>query len=106
MSEPDPTSSQVVPGEGSIPGEHLTCLVSSRLLLPSEQNQLSITGAAGEVEDQPLKGAVEVLHLQQSGGQGGHAAEGNEQGTVDLQGRGLGVGYREGRGHTETAKPQ
>ncbi|TNN33294.1 hypothetical protein EYF80_056542 [Liparis tanakae] len=56
--------------------------------LRSEQDQPAVDGDPDQLEDQPLRGAVGVLHPQQAGGQRGQTPKGDQQGPVDTQDRG------------------
>lgn len=95
VSESDLASCQLLPGEGVIPAQfspHLAPASSTLLLiLAAEQDQPAVTRLLEELKDQLLRWAVQVLYTQQAVGQWGKTTKGNQQGTIDMQFRGVGV---------------
>lgn len=89
VSEADPTQFQLGPREGVVAAD----LPLARLLTVPlcRQEHLTVGGAADELEEQPLRRAVLVVRLEQGGQQRGGTAEGNQQGTVNVEGRTVGV---------------
>lgn len=88
-----PQSNQTVfqlrPGEGVVRLQFQT-------FLPSEEQQLSVGGTLDQVEDEALRWAVGVFHLQQRVGQRWRTSDGNQQRAVDVQDGWVAVGW-EGR---------
>lgn len=90
MPQSHPSVSQLRPGEG-------VARLQFQAFLPSEEQQLSVGGALDQVEDQALRRAVGVRHLQQRVGQRRPTGDGNQQRAVDVQDGWVAVGCEESK---------